>query len=58
MKTSPFNRALALTGMAIALVLPASAQEVSANRVNLQVIVVGTAAEAQDALTRLRKGED
>lgn len=58
MKTSPFNRALALAGIAIALVLPASAQEVPANRVNLQVIVVGTAAEAQDALTRLRKGED
>src|SRR5580658_2721102 len=66
MKITRFSRAAAFAPGALALLIfalaisrtPVSAQNASAGKVNFQVIVVATAAEAEQVLARLRQGED
>ncbi len=66
MKIAKFSRAAALALGSLALLIlaaprlgtPLSAQNTNAVKVNLQVIVVETAAKAQEVLARLKKGED
>jgi len=66
MKITRFSRAAAFAPGALVLLIfalatsrtPVSAQNASAGKVNFQVIVVATAAEAEQVLGRLRQGED